>query len=55
MLQYAILFAVLALISGALGFGALTGTFAMIAKVFVFVFLALLVVSLVFGRRSVPL
>ena len=33
-----------------LGFGALAGTLAVIAKVLLFVFLALFVISLIFGR-----
>jgi uncharacterized membrane protein YtjA (UPF0391 family) len=49
-LYYAVVFAVLALISGALGFAALGGTLAWIAKVLVLVFLVLFVMSLVFGR-----
>jgi uncharacterized membrane protein YtjA (UPF0391 family) len=51
MLYYAIVFAVLALIAGVLGFVGLSGTLAVIAKALLFVFLALFVVSLVFGGR----
>ena len=51
MLYYAIVFAILALVAGLLGFMALSGTLAMIAKALLFVFLALLVISLVFGGR----
>ena len=51
MLYYAIVFAVLALVAGLLGFMALSGTLATIAKILLFVFLALFVISLVFGRR----
>jgi uncharacterized membrane protein YtjA (UPF0391 family) len=52
MLYYAIVFAILALVAGFLGFMALSGTLAMIAKILLFVFLALFVISLVFvGRR----
>jgi len=51
MLYYAIVFAILALLAGVLGFGALGGTLALIAKVLLFVFLALFVVSLITGRR----
>jgi len=50
MLRWAILFAVLALIAALLGFGGLAGNFAYIAKILLFVFLVLFVVSLVFGR-----
>ncbi len=51
MLYYAIVFAILALAAGLLGFMALSGTLAMIAKILLFVFLALFVISLVFGGR----
>ncbi len=51
MLYYAIVFAILALVAGLLGFIALSGALAMIAKVLLFVFLALCVISLVFGGR----
>ena len=51
MLRFAILFAVLALIAGVLGFGGLAGDFAYFAKILLFVFLVLFVVSLLFGRR----
>ncbi len=54
MLGYAITFAVLALLAGVFGFLALAGTLALIAKVLLFVFLALFVVSLIFGRRWGP-
>ena len=50
MLGMAITFLILALVAGVLGFMALAGTFAMIAKVLLFVFLALFVISLIFGR-----
>jgi uncharacterized membrane protein YtjA (UPF0391 family) len=54
MLRWAIVFAVLALIAGVLGFGGLSGDFAYIAKILLFVFLVLFVVSLIFGRTSGP-
>ena len=50
MLYYAIVFAVLALLAGVLGFVALSGTLAGIAKVLLLVFVVLFVLSLVFGR-----
>jgi uncharacterized membrane protein YtjA (UPF0391 family) len=50
MLGMAITFVILALVAGFLGFVALAGTLALIAKVLLFVFLALFVVSLIFGR-----
>ena len=52
MLYYAIVFAILALLAGILGFAGLGGTLALIAKVLLFVFLALFVVSLIFGGRN---
>jgi uncharacterized membrane protein YtjA (UPF0391 family) len=48
MLGWAIFFAVLAMIAGALGFFALTGLAAVIAKVMLLVFVVLLVLSFVF-------
>ncbi len=54
MLRWAIVFAVLALIAGVLGFGGLSGDFSYIAKILLFVFLVLFVVSLIFGRTSGP-
>jgi uncharacterized membrane protein YtjA (UPF0391 family) len=51
MLGWVITFAILALLAGVLGFVALAGTLATIAKVLLFVFLALFVISLIFGRR----
>ena len=50
MLGMAIMFAILALIAGVLGFLTLAGSLAVIAKVLLFVFLALFVISLIFGR-----
>ena len=54
MLRWAIAFAVLALIAGLLGFGGLAGDFAYLAKILLFVFLVLFVVSLILGRRGGP-
>ncbi len=51
MLRWAILFAILALVAGVLGFGGLAGDFALIAKILLFLFLALFVIALVIGRR----
>lgn len=53
MVRFAIIFAILALISAVLGFGGLSADFAWIAKVFLLVFVVLFVVSLVFGRRAI--
>jgi uncharacterized membrane protein YtjA (UPF0391 family) len=56
MLGWALTFLVLALVAGLLGFFALAGVAAMIAKVLLLVFLVLLVVSFFTGgwRRSPP-
>jgi uncharacterized membrane protein YtjA (UPF0391 family) len=54
MLRWAIAFFILALIAGVLGYGGLQGDLAYIAKVLVFVFLVLFVVSLIFGRARPP-
>ena len=50
MLRWALLFAVLALVAGILGFGGLAGDFAFLAKILLFVFVILFVLSLIFGR-----
>jgi uncharacterized membrane protein YtjA (UPF0391 family) len=54
MLRFALLFAILALIAGVLGFGGLAGDFGYIAKVLLFIFLVLFVVSLIMGRGRAP-
>ena len=51
MLYWAIVFAVLALAAGILGFVGHSGTLAWIAKALLLVFVVLFVLSLVFGRR----
>ncbi len=55
MLYYAVVFAILALLSGVLGFMALSGTLAWIAKVLLIVFVVMFVLSMIVGgrRRSV--
>jgi len=52
MLHYALVFLVVALIAGVLGFGFIAGTAALIAKVCFIVFLVLFLVSLISGRRG---
>jgi uncharacterized membrane protein YtjA (UPF0391 family) len=52
MLSYTVLFLVIALIAGALGFGIIAGAAATIARVCFLLFLVLFVLSLV--RRSRP-
>jgi len=51
MLRFALMFAILALIAGVLGFVGLEGDFAYFARVLLFVFIVLFVVSLILGRR----
>jgi uncharacterized membrane protein YtjA (UPF0391 family) len=51
MLSWAVLFLVLALVAGLLGFTAIAGASIGIAKILFFVFLVLLLISLVAGRR----
>ncbi len=53
MVRWAILFAILALIAGVLGFAGLSGDFAYLAKILLFVFLILFVVSMITGRGGV--
>jgi len=52
MLSYAVVFLLIALLAGVLGFGVIAGTAATIAKVLFVVFLVLFVVSLFRGRKS---
>ena len=54
MLRFAVIFAILALVAGFLGFGNMAGDFAYIAKILLFVFLVLFVVALVLGRGGGP-
>jgi len=51
MLYYAVVFLIVALVAGVLGFHSLEGLSADIAKVCVGIFLVLFVVSLLFGRK----
>jgi uncharacterized membrane protein YtjA (UPF0391 family) len=51
MLTYAIIFLIISLIAGVLGFFVIAGTAAWIAKVLFVVFLILFLVSLVRGRK----
>ena len=52
MLQWTVLFLVLAIVAGLLGFGVIASAFASLARIAFFVFLVLLVVSLFRGRRT---
>jgi uncharacterized membrane protein YtjA (UPF0391 family) len=51
MLNYAVIFLIIALIAGALGFGVVGGMAYGAAKIFFFVFLVLAVLSFLSGRR----
>ena len=51
MLSYAIIFLLIALAAGVLGFGVIAGTAATIAKVLFLVFLVLFIVSLIRGKK----
>ena len=51
MLNYALIFLIVALLAGVLGFGVIAGTAATIAKVLFVVFLILFVISLLRGRK----
>jgi len=53
MLRWAILFAIIALVAGALGFYGLESTAADIAKFFALIFVVLFVVALIVGRSVV--
>ena len=52
MLNYAVIFLIVALLAGVLGFGVVAGTAAMIAKICFVVFLVLFLFSLLGGRRQ---
>jgi uncharacterized membrane protein YtjA (UPF0391 family) len=58
MLNYIVTFFILAIVAAVLGFGGLAASFAGVAKILTFVFLVLFVASLVYtlltGRRSEP-
>jgi uncharacterized membrane protein YtjA (UPF0391 family) len=51
MLYYALLFLVVAVVAGILGFGVVEGTAAWIAQILAVVFIVLFLISLVTGRR----
>ncbi|NLM75979.1 MAG: DUF1328 domain-containing protein [Clostridiaceae bacterium] len=52
MLKWAITFLILALIAGLFGFGLIANLSFGIAKVLFYIFAALFVISLIFGRRD---
>lgn len=53
MLRWTIIFVVLAVIAAIFGFGGLAEGFADIAKILFYIFLVLVVISLIFGRKKV--
>ncbi|MFT9026736.1 MAG: DUF1328 domain-containing protein [Acetobacter indonesiensis] len=52
MLRWVLVFLILALIASVFGFGGAASSFAGIAKILVFVFVVLLVISFFFGGRA---
>ncbi|MDR6183935.1 DUF1328 domain-containing protein [Asaia bogorensis] len=50
LLRWTIVFLILALLAGVLGFGGISADFASIGKILFFIFLVLFVLSFVFGR-----
>ncbi len=55
MLSWALLFLIVALVAGVLGFGVVAGTAAWIAKVLFVLFLILFVIGLLSGMRHRPM
>ncbi|CAI9122048.1 DUF1328 domain-containing protein [Brytella acorum] len=54
LLRWTVIFLILALIAGVLGFGGLAGSFAYLGKILFFIFVVLLICSFIFGRgRSI--
>jgi uncharacterized membrane protein YtjA (UPF0391 family) len=53
MLKWSIIFLVIAIISGLLGFTTITGASIQFAKILFALFVILFIVSLIFGRRAV--
>ena len=51
MLNYALIFLIIAILAGVLGFGVIAGTAAMVAKICFVVFLVLFLFSLLSGGR----
>ncbi len=52
MLNYAIIFLLIAIVAGVLGFGIIAGTAASIARILFLIFLVLFIVSLFRGRSA---
>lgn len=51
MLNWAVLFLIVAVVAAILGFGGIAGTAAGLAKIFAAIFVVLFLASLLFGRR----
>ena len=51
MLHYVLIFLIIALVAAVFGFGGIVGTALYIAKILLFIFVVLLVISLVTGRK----
>lgn len=54
MLSWGIIFLLIAIVAGFLGFGGIAGTATMFAKIVFAIAIVLFIVSLVTGRRSLP-
>ena len=52
MLNYAVIFLLIALVAGVLGFGVVAGTAAYIARVLFAIFLVLFIASLIRGQKT---
>jgi uncharacterized membrane protein YtjA (UPF0391 family) len=52
MLYYTVVFLIIAIVAAIFGFGGVAVAAAGIAKILFFIFLALFIVSLIFGRRT---
>jgi uncharacterized membrane protein YtjA (UPF0391 family) len=53
MLHWSLIFLVLAIIAAIFGFGGIAGAAMGIAKILFFIFLAVWIIALIFGRRAV--
>jgi len=52
MIRWAVVFLILALVAGLFGFGLIANLAFDIAKILFYIFIALFVISLIFGRRT---
>jgi uncharacterized membrane protein YtjA (UPF0391 family) len=53
MLRWSLIFFIVAIVAAIFGFGGIAGTTMGIAKILFFVFIALFILSLIFGSRAV--